>query len=297
MGIFGKTKIDFMGKRRVAYLFSVSILILGCIFLIARRGPNLGIDFIGGNLVQVDFKKPIPTEEVRGILSKGGIENVGIQNFLGSNKMVIRVKETVFAAGEAEELITSLFEKSLGKDAFLIERAEDIGPIVGKDLQRRTLLAVLCAFIGITLYIAFRFELKFGIAATIAVIHDVLIVMAIFIITGREFNWQIVAALLTLAGYSINDTVVVFDRVRENLRFLKKRTTSALKEVMNGSINEVLSRTIVTSITTMLAVGALFVFGGEVIHDFAFALLVGVVVGTYSSIFIASPVVVEWERL
>jgi len=225
-------------------------------------------------------------------VSEGGFSDAELQEFTGTNKLLIRVKRADTIQVKAADRIEGAFRAALPDNAFVVDAVTEIGPSIGKRLQKDAGLAVLLALIGIVSYIAVRFEFRFGIAAAAATFHDVLVVLGLFTLLGKEINLLLVTALLTLAGYSLNDTVVVFDRIRENLR---KRHRESLEEVINRAINQVLSRTLITSGTTLLTLAALTVWGGEVLHDFALALLIGIVVGTYSSIFVASALVLVWR--
>lgn len=287
------TKIDFMGKRKFAFVFSGILSILGIIAIVqvANGRANLGIDFAGGTAIQLKFDKPINIHAVRSALENGGIKDVDLQDFPAVNKMLIRVKKTEQKLGQVSDSITGVISKSFPDNKYVIDSTTVIGPKVGGRLRADAAQAVGIATLGILIYIAIRFKFNFAIGATIATFHDVLAVLGIFYITGREINLILITALLTIAGYSLTDTVVVFDRIRENLKTKLKDSTET---VMNLSINEVLSRTIITSTTVFITSLALFFFGGEVIHDFSLAMILGVIVGTYSSIFVASPVVLLW---
>ncbi|MBI1821903.1 MAG: protein translocase subunit SecF [Nitrospirae bacterium] len=292
--LLGKTNIDFIGKRKFAFLFSGLMVLLGIIALVAIGfgKANMGIDFSGGTAVQLKFEKPIKIEDSRQILEKNDLKDAELQEFSEGNKLLIRIKKQTTIQEKMAEKIVSVFSKEMPDNHFVVDSSEEIGPTIGQKLQKDATLAVTLAMLGIIIYIAFRFEFRFGVAAAIATFHDVLAVLGIFYLLNHEITLLIVTALLTLAGYSLTDTVVVFDRIRENLRF---RNKESLEQVINKGINQVLSRTIVVSFTVFLVLLALFFFGGEVIHDFSFALLIGVVVGTYSSIFVASPILVVWK--
>ena len=298
MGIelLGKTNIDFVRLRKYAFFLSAILVSLGIIALVqlVRGQANLGIDFAGGTSVQLKFEKPFQLDKARHALDINGFKDSELQQFTEGNKLLIQVKKsTAVPVGKVADAIVRIFAKEFTDNKFAVDSTTEIGPKVGKNLQHDTLIAIVISALGMILYIAWRFEFSFGIAAVIATFHDVLAVLGVFYVLGKEVNLLLVTALLTLAGYSLTDTVVVYDRIRENLRL---RPRDPLADVMNSSINEVLSRTIVTSSTVFLVCLALFFFGGEVIHDFSFALLVGVVVGTYSSVFVASPVVYEWRK-
>ncbi|HOP41786.1 MAG TPA: protein translocase subunit SecF [Geobacteraceae bacterium] len=294
MQIIGKTKFDFIGKRKISFIISTVIVCIGilAIIQISRGVANMGIDFTGGTALQLKFEKPVAIENARKALSKSGLE-VNLQEITDGNKLLIKVGKTTGAMGSVAETVENAVRKGFPGNAFIVESSTEIGPSIGKKLRNDTLIAIVVAMIGIILYIAWRFDFKFGIAAAMATFHDVLAIFAIFFILGKEVNLLLITAVLTIAGYSLTDTVVVFDRIRENLH---KNMKESLVTIFNVSINEVLSRTIITALTTLLAALSLFLFGGEVIHDFAFALVVGILVGTYSSIFVASPLVVLWEN-
>lgn len=291
--LLGKTNVDFIGKRYFAFFFSGLLVLLGIISLISISlgKANLGIDFAGGTAVQLKFDRPVKIENAREILEKNELKEAELQEFSEGNKLLIRIKKQTTIQEKVAEKIVAIFSKEVPDNHFVIDSSEEIGPTIGQKLQKDATLAVGIAMLGIIIYIAFRFEFRFGVAAAIATFHDVLAVLGIFYLLHREINLLIVTALLTLAGYSLTDTVVVFDRIRENLRL---RGKESLEKVINNGINQVLSRTIVVSLTVFLVLLALFFFGGEVIHDFSFALLMGVVIGTYSSIFVASPILVVW---
>jgi SecD/SecF fusion protein len=281
----GPTGIDFIGRRKIAFVLSVLLIVAGLLVFGARGERNFGIDFQGGSLVQLKFGSPVTADEGRKALNEIGLGTSTIQRFADGRGIIIR------SIRDAAEPIIDKFSQAFGIEE--VQRREMVGPEVGKDLRRAALLALFWALIGILIYIAWRFEFKFAIAAIIALFHDVLITIGAFSLTGREFSLPIIAALLTIVGYSLNDTIVVFDRIRMNRKILRKESFAAM---VNISINQTLSRTLLTSLTTLIVVLALFFLGGEVIHDFAFALLVGILVGTYSSIFVASPILVAWQK-
>ena len=286
-----ETRFDFMGKIKAAMIISGIVILIGLGSIVVSGGLKYGIDFAGGTLVQLQFKSPPEIEVIRDGLKTIGLGESTIQEFGSKKDILIRVERSE----EKLEAVGAMVKRSLsGKfhsDDIIVERVEMVGPKVGRDLREKALLSILYAIIGIVIYISWRFEFQYAIAAIIALIHDVLVTMGAFSVLDKEFTLVIVAAFLTIIGYSLNDTIVVFDRIRENLRRKGKRS---LSEIINSSINQTLSRTLLTSGTTLLVVLALFFFGGEIIHDFSFALLVGVFVGTYSSIFIASVFLVYW---
>jgi len=293
MEIFKKeTHIDFMGKARMAIMCSGLLILASLASLGIQGGMKFGIDFAGGTLVQLKFESPPNLSDIRDSLKDLGLADSTIQEFGSPNHILIRVERS---QGALEEMGTTLKEalaKRIHPDTITVERVEMVGPKVGKDLREKAMLSILYAIIGIVIYISWRFEFQYAIAAIIALMHDVMLTMGAFSVMDKEFTLVVVAAFLAIIGYSLNDTIVVFDRIRENWR---RRGKASLISVINTSINQTLSRTLLTSGTTLLVVVSLFILGGEIIHDFAFALLVGVVVGTYSSIFIASVFLVFWE--
>jgi len=290
--IDSQIRFDFMGKIKAAMMFSGLLILIGLASIAAQGGLKYGIDFSGGTLVQLKFINPPSIEQIRDGLKAMDLGETTIQEFGNKNDILIHVERSEAALQEIGSQIKKNLEQSMKVDGISVERVEMVGPKVGKDLRQKAVLSILYAIIGIVIYISWRFEFQYAIAAIIALIHDVLITMGAFSIMDKEFTLVIVAAFLTIIGYSLNDTIVVFDRIRENLRRQGKETLSA---IINTSINQTLSRTLLTSGTTLLVVAALFFLGGEIIHDFAFALLVGIVIGTYSSIFIASVFLVYWE--
>lgn len=289
-----KTNIDFMGKRYYAFALSGILSILGIIAIVqvARGSANLGIDFTGGTAVQIKFEKPVALSEVRSALDEGRLKDFDLQDMPVEKKILIRIKKEEETIGGFSEKIVSILSKRFSTQAITVDSTTEIGPKVGARLRKQAAWAILAATAGLLIYIALRFQFRFSVGATIATLHDVFAVLGIFYIMNREINLVIVSALLAIAGYSLTDTVVVFDRIRENL---KTRLKEPVGSVVNQSINEVLSRTIITALTTLFAAIALFFFGGEVIHDFALAIIIGIVVGTYSSIFVASPIVLIWR--
>lgn len=294
MEFIGKTKIDFIGKRKISFLVSSVIAVVGLLAIaqIVLGTANLGTDFTGGTVLQLRFVKQMDMQAARQALSRNGI-TADLQQISGSNQLLVKIGKTSLALGKVASTVEEIFRKEFPSNSFTVESSSEIGPSIGDKLRKDTLIAVLISMIGIILYIAWRFDFKFGVAAAIATFHDVLAIFAVFFVLNKEVNLLLITAVLTIAGYSLTDTVVVFDRIRENLR---KNMKDSLHTIFNVSINEVLSRTIITALTTLLAALSLFLFGGEVIHDFAFALVVGILVGTYSSVFVASPLVLVWEN-
>jgi preprotein translocase subunit SecF len=292
------TNINFMGKKWMAIGLSCVLILIGIISLIIHKGPRYGIDFAGGILVQVEFGKPTTPSEIRMALDKAGLPLPMIQHAweFGQREPREYLIRMNLGQGDADALtqaLTKALQDHLSHLSPVIKRVEMVGPKVGKDLRKKGLKAIIFALIGLLIYIAWRFELGFALGAILALVHDVLITLGVFSVLDKEINLPIIAAFLAIVGYSLNDTIVVYDRIRENM---KKYRREIFERIINKSINETLSRTIMTSTTTLLVVMALFFLGGEVIHNFSLALLVGIMVGTYSSIFIASPVLIFWRR-
>ena len=288
--IIKNTNIDFMGKRFIALGASALLIVIGVIAIIqvARGTANLGIDFAGGTAVQIKFNEMIPLQEIRQALVDGGITDFDLQDLPTENKILVRIKKSENTLGNLSNEIISVLSNKFSESNLVVDSTTEIGPKVGARLRKDALWAIMAAIIGILIYITIRFQFRFGVGATIATFHDVLAVLSVFYLMGKEINLILVSALLMIAGYSLTDSVVVFDRIRENLRMVRKKSTT---EIVNQSLNEVLSRTIITSLTTFFAAFALYLFGGEVIHDFAFAIMLGIAIGTYSSMFVASPIV------
>lgn len=291
--IVGKTNIDFMGKRHVAFVVSGLLVLLGLLALvqIGTGAANLGIDFAGGTAVQLKFENEIGLEQARQALGKHGLHEAELQEFTQDHKLLIRVKTEGTLEQKIAERIVEVFEQEFSHNKFVVDSSTEIGPTIGYRLQQDALLAITISLIGIILYVATRFELRFGVAAAIATFHDVLAVLGIYYLLDKEITLLVVTALLTLAGYSLTDSVVVFDRIRENLRARRRET---ILNIINAGINQVLTRTLITTLTVVLVLVPLTLFGGEVLHDFSLALLLGVIVGTYSSVFVASPLLLVW---
>jgi preprotein translocase subunit SecF len=288
LDIWGETRIDFLGLRKFAYVLSAVFVVIGiaAVAAIPLGRANLGTDFAGGVSVQFRFSAPVSIEAARGVMAEAGFKDASLQHLKGEERLLIRLKSSEGDLREVTKAVGEVFARGLPDNPFTIDSISEVGPTVGRKLQRDALWAICISLVGILIYVAWRFEFRFGLAAVAATLHDVLAVMGLFYVLDREMTLLIVTALLTLAGYSLTDTVVVFDRIRENLR---KKGKEEIEVVINRSINEVLRRTIVTSLTTVLAIIPLLFMGGETIFDFSLALFVGVIVGTYSSIFIASP--------
>jgi preprotein translocase subunit SecF len=289
------TKIDFLGIRRVTFIVSGLVIGASFISILLHGGLNYGIDFAGGTLVQVKFSEPTKAEIIKGNLASIGLDRSLVQRFgeKGENEYLIRVEKSVSDVEGLSGQIEAALQEAYGKGGVDIRRTEMVGPKVGKDLRRKGILAIVYALIGILIYITWRFEFIFAVGAIIALAHDVMITVGAFSIANKEFTLPIVAAILTIIGYSLNDTIVVYDRIRENRRKMRRQPFA---KVINASINETLGRTLLTSLTTLIVVVILFIFGGGVIHNFAFALIVGVLVGTYSSVFVASPIILTWQE-
>ena len=306
------TRIDFIGRRRIAALISISVIVIVLLSLFFR-GLNLGIDFTGGTLVEVSYSSSVNTEDVRTNLRRSGLDGVVVQYFGTSRDVLIRLPaDPEFDAAESSSLIISSLREPYGETlaessendsqrcvfqdgttgdcTVQMRRVEFVGPQVGGELTEKGGLAMLYALIGILAYVAWRFEWRFALGAVIALVHDVVVTVGIFSLLGLEFSLPVLAAVLAVIGYSLNDTIVVFDRIRENFRKMRKGT---IVEIMNSAINQTLRRTLLTSLTTLLVVVTLILLGGEIIKGFAVALFIGILVGTYSSIFVASPVVLS----
>jgi preprotein translocase subunit SecF len=277
-------EIGFMAKRGYAAVFSI-LLIVASIASLVYQGLNFGIDFTGGTMIELGYEQPADLNNIRQTLAEGGHPDAAVQNFGSIHDVLIRlpVNEKVNMSQLSNEVVTLL--KSAGESHIDVRRVEFVGPQVGEELTEQGGLAMLYALIGILIYVSLRFEYRFAIGSVAALIHDVIITLGFFSLTRVEFDLTVLAAILAIIGYSLNDTIVVFDRIRET--FLRMRKGSS-EEIVNTALNQTLSRTLMTSLTTLLVVLALFTFGGEVIHAFSIALLLGIVVGTYSSIYIAS---------
>ncbi|MFH1152254.1 MAG: protein translocase subunit SecF [Pseudomonadota bacterium] len=332
--------IDFIGKKKVCFGMSLSLIIISLLSLVIHGGPNYGIDFEGGTLVQVRFANTVEIKDIRTGLNQVGLENSSVQKFgkAGDNEYLIRTSIPEMTGNGFSQSIAEGLTAST-KQAPEIRRVEMVGPQVGKDLRKKALLAIFFSLLFITIYISGRFEqklviagvmagalmtavyfisifntsipilitvalsvtlvlfwfleLKYAMGAIVALIHDVIITVGVFSILNLEFSLPIIAALLTIIGYSLNDTIIVFDRIRENIRLMNKKDLSL---IINRSVNETLSRTILTSGTTLIVLFSLLFLGGEIIHNFAFAMIIGIIVGTYSSVFVASPILLAWRK-
>jgi SecD/SecF fusion protein len=284
---FSRPNINFVKLRYYAYALSLSIIIAGIAVIVMRGSKMLGVDFKGGDVVQLKFSQKVPLETLRDKLSKIGLEDSTIQYFGGEDEVLIRTK---FEEGKKLKDLLSQELEGIDVDE---RRLEQIGPAIGRDLTRQSMWAILLSLIGILIYVTWRFEFEYALGAIIALVHDALIPLAFLAFTGRELSVSAVAAILTIIGFSVNDTIVICDRIRENKRILKRTN---LLDLLNLSLNQTLSRTFLTSLTVLLVVLSLYLFGGNVINDFAFVMLVGVISGSYSTIFIAVPVILEWQK-
>ncbi|MBC8214020.1 MAG: protein translocase subunit SecF [Candidatus Marinimicrobia bacterium] len=288
MRILKKTKINFVGHRKIAAIISSILIFIGLISLISKGGPELAIDFTGGTVVQLKFEEVVDIANCRTILAQNDFNNFEITTIGDDKEILIK---TVFEGSNVE--LQEKLKTAFAPKIFDTRRVEVVGPKIGKELRSDALYAIVVALLLILIYIAFRFDFYYAIGSVAALIHDILITLGIFSLLGMEINLAIVAAFLTIVGYSLNDTIVVFDRIRENI---KRHAKEKLEQIVNISLNETLSRTIVTSFTTLAVVVFLYFIGGEVIKLFAFALIVGVFVGTYSSLYVASPVMIYFEN-
>jgi len=287
MRFLGKTNINFISKQKLMGLLSIVLIIAGIASLIMKGGPLLSIDFTGGTVAQIKFEKPVELGQLRNTLSDYGFKGAEIVEFGSPDEVLIKTQFTGSSSEISEKLTLAL-----GK-TFILRRVESVGPKIGKELQSDALKAIGLALLLILIYITFRFDRFYALGSVMALIHDVLITLGVFSLLDYEINLSIIAAFLTIVGYSLNDTIVVFDRIRENIpKFMKK----TLNDVVNISLNETLNRTVITSLTTMMVVVILFIWGGKVINLFAFALIVGIFIGTYSSLFVASPVMAYFEK-
>jgi preprotein translocase SecF subunit len=293
MQLFKKTHFDFIGKRYYAYAFSGVLILASVVSLVLKGGPKLGIDFTGGTLVQVGFKQPVPLSDLRSFLSTAGYPDAELQAASDGKSVIVRVPRSADSAVTLGQSMQKVVQEKFPASEATIERAEYVGPAVGRALASQAFWAIFWATVLIIVYVAFRFRSTlWGMCSVFAMVHDVISVVGIFSILDKEITVTVVAGILTLAGYSMNDTIVIYDRMRENLRLSRKEP---LGDLINRSVNETLSRTIMTSLTVAITVAVLYFFGGSVIHDFAFALLYGVFIGSYSTIFVASPIIYEWH--
>ena len=290
------TNFDFVGKMKPAVIASVAFILIGIASIVYHGGLNLGVDFAGGAVVQVKFQKEASTDALRSSLDGVQLENSTIQEFgaAENREFLIRTSETAADLKLLTDRIDSALAKAFGQGTYEIRRVEAVGPKVGKDLTQKAILALALSWVAMLIYIGFRFEFRYAVGGILALIHDVLVTVGVLSLLNMEFTLNTVAALLTIVGFSINDTIVIYDRIRENVR---KKIRADLRQIVNVSVNETLSRTILTSLTVFLVLVVLLFLGGPVIFDFSFAMFVGVIAGCYSTVFIASPFVLFMERL
>ncbi len=294
--LFRSPNYDFIGKRRWAYLASLVFIAVGLVSLAVKGGLRYDIDFAGGTLIQVRFERPPQVAAIRAALGRIGLGESVIQEFGDPREFILRLPLTQADSTEITRRVQGALGGEAALGAFEIRRVEFVGPQVGRDLQVQALYAVLAGLIGILLYIAIRFDLKGGVAAVAAVFHDVLVSVGALSLTDREFSLPVLAAILTIIGYSVNDTIVAYDRLRENRGRLGQQKGVTFAQQMNLAVNQTLSRTILTALTVFFSTAILLFFGGRVLEDMAFVLFVGVITGTYSTVYIAGALVVDWTE-
>jgi len=290
MQLLTNTNFEFIGHRRKAFVLSGALILFGLFSILFHHGLNYSIDFRGGSILEVRFDAPIPLDKLRETVARAGVGTFELQNFGDLREVLIRIEKSS-ESGELGGRLIGLIRADFPERQVELRREESVGPRIGKELRSKAFFAIIFAMLGILVYISWRFEFRFAVAAVLALIHDVLITLGFFSVTNREISLAVIAAFLTIVGYSLNDTIVVFDRIREDLRL---HSRLPYDRVLNTAVNRTLSRTILTSGTTLAVVIFLLLFGGGVIRDFSVALFVGVVIGTYSSIYVASPVLIEW---
>jgi len=298
MEFFKNPNLNFVGAMKVAFSVSAGLVIISVVLMLIHGGPRLSIDFTGGTVLQVKIDPAPQVQDIRSILEGRGYQGVQVTVFGSADEFLITFAAPDVAEGEevatldAAQLLLDQLRAGLASSEIELRREESVGPKIGGELRTAAANSIIAALVMIVLYITFRFVFKYGVAAIVALVHDVTLTLGVFSLMNLEISLSIIAAFLTIIGYSLNDTIVVFDRIRENMKTRRKET---YREVINRSINECLSRTVLTSVTTFFVAATLYVFGGPVINDFAFALCLGVIVGTYSSMFIAAPVLVWWN--
>ncbi len=299
MDLFVNADYDFLKVRRGAYLVSAVAILIAVVSLILHGGPNYSIDFEGGLMMRIAFEEPVPVGELRDAILDAAEKTPEVTHDVDEgNNYIIRIEELGAGEGETEaelaaDAVRSILASTFPDNPATIRSTEAVGPKVGSELRTKAIWAILWAMLGILIYISWRFEFRFAVASVVPLFHDLIIVLGLFSLLDIEISLAVVAALLTIVGYSLNDTIVVLDRTREDL---KRYRAEAYDWIVNRSINETLSRTVVTSMTTFIVVTILWLLGGAVIHDFALALMIGVIIGTYSSIFVAAPLLVEWQN-
>jgi preprotein translocase subunit SecF len=295
MQLIHETHIDFLSVRKTALMVSSALMLVGLVSLLLKGGPQYGIDFLGGTEIHVQFKNEQKTADLRQAISGIGYGSAEIKQFGGARDYLIRVQQQQEQGTQISDSVIEALRKAFSHDPPEVRSAESVGPKIGQELRIKTVWAVIVSLGLMLAYISIRFEVIFAVGSVIALFYNVLMTLGIFSLLNLEISLAVVAAFLTLVGYSINDTIVVFDRIRENLK-LHRRENLGIERVINLSLNQTLSRTILTGMTTLMVVVILYLFGGEVIHDFAFCMLVGIIIGTFSSVYIAAPLVVEWYR-
>jgi preprotein translocase subunit SecF len=289
---FKTPNINFIGRRRTTLIASAILIVAGLASIAIQRGLNMSIDFAGGAMVEVRTETAVPLQDIRTIVSNAGFAGAEITRYGADNDYMVKVK-SVANADTTAKMIVAAIRQGVGSNPVDLRRVETVGPKLGADLRTSALWAMFYSFLGILIYVGWRFDFRFASASIIATLHDVLVTLALFSFAGMEMSLTVLAAFLTIVGYSINDKIVIFDRIRENLHLRRREDFDTL---VNTSINETLSRTVITGSTTLLALLSLIILGGEVIRDFALVLFVGIIVGTYSSVCIGAPVVVEWNH-
>lgn len=293
MQLFKNPNIEFLSRRKIGYFISIVLILVGIVSLIFHGGPNYGIDFKGGTSIVVKFFEEFTTSDIRSVLAESEIHSAEIKRYGTENEFLIYIEQQKgISAADMVEKVETIINDCFSDRKYEIIKVDTIGPKIGNELRKSAIMSIIIALFLILIYIGWRFELVFAVGAIIALFHDVLITLGVFSLLNIEISIKEIAAFLTIVGYSLNDTIVVYDRVRENLKTLR---SDDLKSVLNKSINQCLSRTVITSLTTFMAVLILFIFGGQVLKGFSLAMLIGVIVGTYSSIFVASPVIFEWQ--
>ena len=283
--------INFLAKRKAALFFSLSLILISFISIVGHGGFNFGLDFTGGTQVEINFAQPVEISEIRIVLGRINLGNSEIKEFGSPNEILITTEQMENIGSISKTIIDALRLQFAG-NSLIVNREEYVGPRIGSELKKDAVYSISLALLLLVIYISIRFQFKFAVGAIVALIHDVVITLGVFSLFDKEITLSIVAALLTIVGYSLNDTIVVSDRIRENIKILRRET---FHTIVNSSLNQTLSRTIITSLTTLMVVAILFLFGGEIIKDFAFALMVGITIGTYSSLFVATPIVVAFH--
>jgi preprotein translocase SecF subunit len=292
MQFFGETQIDFIRLRWKAATISALIILAGIVSMIIKGGPKYGVDFLGGTVIQINFQQAPKIGEVRQVLTSAGFPDAEIKTFGSANDVLLRVQEQGEGATVAESIMQALRD-AFPQNAPEQRLVESVGPKIGKELRTAAIWATLISLVLILIYVSFRFEFIFAVGAVIALFHDVMVTLSFFSLLDMEVNLTVVAAFLTIVGFSLNDTIVVMDRIRENRRIHRDAT---IEKLINLSVNQTLGRTIITSLTVFVVVLILLFFGGDVIYNFSFAMTVGVIAGVYSTVYIAAPVVVEWHK-